>query len=335
MNEEVILQAAAVAACVHQIVTLHNQGAILTILVTWRMKGRESLLPGDVQDWSGVVHRTEGTKLYVEFVETPGQCAEIPQQDVDYIRISCKMQAVMPTMMIQEEAVSSKRPRDEYDSVRNFMVEAADFANLQSFVRVGSSTTGFRIPTTTSRFAPFYPSLYVCKMVAGSPKSVVFGEWRSDLQEWMGTRDVIPRVYVAKCEMELARTLFDDWLTMTDILLSTKKYCFDDLPDQHWKAAHHIVELVLKICVFASKGQDGLEVMRTKLDTMWSKSKVDYSVVVEAVTAIKRHGQTFPNGPSQFVSQQQHHQPTAQPTRGGQQQPHQFQRKQTYSFRGS
>ena len=183
---------------VTQIIGLHQHGANLLVKVVWRTKGRDALLPGDEQEWTGFVHKVLGGVLYLEFVEAPERYTEIPRDDLDYFKIVAKIRdnATMQSTPISPEAprttdgrqiaiTNTKRPRINDD----FVEAPSGEEKMQSFAVVGG-VAGFKIPKHLLSHSVLYPEPYVLRLVSGGSAAGVTNEWKVELQEWLNVRDV-------------------------------------------------------------------------------------------------------------------------------------------------
>ena len=304
-----VLSTENIAKAVSQIIGLHQNGADLMIKVWWRTKGKEALLPGDEQEWTGFVHKVQGGTLYLEFIECPERYTEIPRDDIDYCSIVEKMRDVtmhsnpiikpapVPTQIASQQIehvnpqLSQKRARDDE--------ECSD----TPYVRLGTVMGGFKVPASPGRFSPFYPSYWVAKMFSGISSSATTSEWKNELADWLASREHEFRSFAAKTELDDVKSAFGGWLSLVEVLLRDKKYSVEDLPDACWKLGHQTMESLLKIIIFSKKGIEGTTILRSKLDSMHAKSKVEYASVYDQVMSIKVAASGTPpsSGPTKYT----------------------------------
>ena len=300
MADFVALQDDVVARNIAQIVALHNQGVLVRLRVSWRTAARDALEASDVFDWQATIHKVEGVRLFVEYVERAGEYIEIPRVNIEYSRITCRCDPVISGTPIVAEAVrvaNVKRPRDDTSEFLELW-EAGDHST--PFSRIGSALGGFKIPTTAGQFAIFYPSVWLCKMVAGTAAAIVVSEWKNDVAEWMRSRELDPRSMAAKSELDACREHVADFFKVCEVLLADRKYSLESLPDSLWRMGHHLMESLLKVVVFAKKGPEGVGTLRMKLDSMWAKSKVDYATLFEQIVSIKSTYQPHQERPQHY-----------------------------------
>ena len=178
--------------------------------------------------------------------------------------------------------VSTKRGRDEDDVPPAW---AGQFIEEKTtYIDIGG-LGGFKIPKHLESHAVLYPEPYVMRIIAGSSASSVANEWKIEVHEWLTARDVTLRRPVAKTELDGVKKLFADFLALAVLML--RKWDFEALPDVFWKTGHHILEPLIKIVSFHTRGEEGVELQRTKMESLWAKGKIDYSSVLEAVAVIK------------------------------------------------
>ena len=229
-------------------------------------------------EWHATVHKVEGTKLYLEYAERAGEYTEIPRPNIEYCRISCRCDPLISGTPIAE-AQNVKRPRDDdnYQGGEQSM----------PFTPIGTAVGGFTIPSNAGHFAIFYPSIWLSKLMAGSPGAMVVSEWKNDVVEWMRTRELDPRSTAAKSELDACREHVSDFFKVAEVLLAEKKYSIELIPDSMWRMGHHLMESLLKVVFYAKKGPEGVATLRMKLDSMWAKSKIDYATLYEQVISFK------------------------------------------------
>ena len=205
----------------------------------------------------------------------------------------------MPSVTIEEgeEMEQSRGPPK-----RNRVEETGSFAANDEgpFSRLGS----LNVPLNPGRFAWAYPHVYACKL-GGSSLGAVLTEWKNDLGEFISARDLQLRSSAARSELEGAKQLFTDHLALLEVLLRENKFSLDSLPDVFWRLAHHISEAILKVLTFAMKGPEGVELLRSKVDSAWAKSKLDYASIFEAVSQLKTTAHFSLHQPSPAISLKQ------------------------------